>query len=224
MFWLKTRNIYKVLYLTFLIKMQNIITNPKRKKQIKEFFDKNHKVMSKYYDLSEKELTYKQMKKLIKQDPDFYDSYLIASDILKHEGKSKQAKELLYTGYTRALKRIVDNKGNFPKIIEWGWLENRHVVRIIERWGFEVWESGEEKQALEIFRKLLKTNLNDNIGARYNILAIRLGLGSDYEEKFACKDDPDYIDANKIWNWFEKHRKRFPDEFDWWFKAVKGSK
>ena len=87
-------------------------------------------------------------------------------------------------------------------------------------WAFEVWESGDKKQALEIFRKLLKPNPNDNIGARYNILAIRLGLGPDYEEKFACKDAPGYMDGSKIWNWFEKHRKKFPDEFGWWFKAV----
>ena len=203
---------------------QTKIVNPKRKKQIKEFFDEDRPVMSKYYDLLDGDLSTmkmrKEMEKLIQKDPDFYDPYLIVADILKRQRKTKEARKLLYTTYERALKRIVDKEGNFPEKIEWGWLENRHLVRAIEKWGWELWEQKKTDEALEIFRKLLKSNPNDNIGARQNILAIRLGLKSDYEKMFTLEDNPGYLDGSKSNEWFAKHSEKFPDEFGWWFKAV----
>jgi len=200
------------------------IVNLKRKKQIKEFFDEDHPVMNKYYDLLDRDLSImkmrKEMEKLIQKDPDFYDSYLVVADILKSGRKIKAARELLYIAYERALKRIVDIKGNFPEKIEWAWLENRHLVRAIERWGWELWEQKKTDEALEIFRKLLKSNPNDNIGARQNILAIRLGLGPDYETMFTVEDTPGYLSGFKLSEWFAEHCEKFPDEFGWWFEAM----
>lgn len=198
------------------------ITNPRRRKRIEEFVDKDHKVMGRYYDLLDEEITpaklKKEMKKLIEKDPDFYDSYLIVAEILKSEGKEKEARKLLYTTYEKALKRIVDKNGNFPEVVLWGWLENRHLIRTIDAWAWELWEEGKTEGALEIFRELLQSNPNDNIGARYNILAIRLGLDSDYEKVFAIKGEPGLCDALKAADWFDKHSPKFPEEFSWWFK------
>jgi len=160
------------------------------------------------------------MSKLIAKNPDFYDSYLFLADILKSEDKEQQARELLFIAYQRAVKRVVDKEGNFPKRIEWGWLENRHLVRAIESWALELWEQNKNEEALELFRRLLQSHPNDNIGARYSILALRMGLDSDYEQRFVLKDNPDYLDAMKEIDWFYDNYKKFPEEFSWWEKAV----
>ncbi|KKR22932.1 MAG: hypothetical protein UU46_C0003G0004 [Candidatus Uhrbacteria bacterium GW2011_GWD1_41_16] len=52
-----------------------MITNPKRHKRIKEFIDKDHKVMNDYYELGEDSVTNDKaklaLKKIIQQDPVF---------------------------------------------------------------------------------------------------------------------------------------------------------
>lgn len=187
--------------------------------------DEDHPVMDKYYDLLERELSpkrlRKEMEKLIAIDPLFFDPYLIAADILMFESRKREAKNMLKIAYEKAMQRIVDKNGNWPKTMSWSWLENRHVIRAIGRWARELWSDGKTSEALEIFRNLLKTNPDDNVGARYDILAIRLGLHPDYEKRFATSDPPGFIDAFKISAWFERHSKKFPDEFGWWWKEVK---
>ncbi|HLC70881.1 MAG TPA: hypothetical protein VJI32_02680 [Candidatus Nanoarchaeia archaeon] len=202
-----------------------MITNPRRKKQMDEFWDKEHSVMHQYYEVLEKKISQskllEKMQELIKKDPDFYDSYVVAADILESMNKKEMAAALRSTAFERAMHRIVDKEGNFPKRIEWGWLDNRHLVRSIECWAQELWGQGKNEEALDLFRKLLKANPHDNIGARHNILAIRLGLGPDYESKFETKDMPGYLDAIKVMEWFDKNVKKFPEEFEWWLKSVK---
>lgn len=179
--------------------------------------------MGEYYDLLDQELPpkrlRKEMEKLIAIDPLFFDPYLVVANILRDEGKEKEAKNMLRAAYEKAMQRIVDKDGNWPEVINWGWLENRHVVRAIGRWARELWSDGKSSEALEIFRNLLRTNPNDNIGARHDILAIRMGLGPNYENQFIV--EPGFIDAIKISEWFEKHSKKFPDEFGWWWEKTK---
>lgn len=115
------------------------------------------------------------------------------------------------------MNQIIDKEGNWPKIMKWGWLENRHIIRTIDRWALELWTDGKTDEAPVIFRNLLKTNTNDNIGARYSILTIRMGLAPDYEYQFPA-DMPDFIDGFKISKWFNENSKNFPDEFDRWWK------
>lgn len=203
-----------------------MITNPKRRKQIKEFLDNGSPEMSRYYDLIDNSKisdskVKSEMRKLIQSNPDFYEPYLFLADTIKSEGKEKEAREIIFIAYQRAVRRIVDKEGNFPKKIEWSWVENRHLVRAIESWAFEQWEQNKNEEALEIFRKLLKSNPNDNIGARYDILALRLGLSSDFEQMFVLKDNPNYLDTNKEIDWFYDNWEKFPEEFEWWKKAVK---
>ena len=156
--------------------------------------------MGEYYGLLDRKLSPRrlksEMKKLIEIDPLFLDPYLVVADILMAEGKEKEAKALLKNAYEKAMRRIVDKDGNWPKVMGWGWLDNRHLIRAIERWARELWFDGKTTEALEIFRNLLKTNPNDNIGARHCILAIRMGLGPDFEDRFLV--GPGFIDADNV--------------------------
>ncbi|MBM2817645.1 MAG: hypothetical protein HW401_235, partial [Parcubacteria group bacterium] len=161
--------------------------NPNREKQINEFIDKERKIMSNYYSALENNLRRGQMKnqmrKFIEKDSDFFDTYLALADFLYEDEEYFEADELLRTAFTRALKRIVDKDGNWPKVMPWGFLENRHLIRAIDRWAYKLWEDDHNEYALEIFRKLLKSNPNDNVGVRYEILAILLGHGPEWQEE-----------------------------------------
>ncbi len=69
-----------------------------------------------------------------------------------------------------------------------------------------------------MLRKLLRSNPGDNIGAREYILAIRMGMTfEEFEKTFQSQFG---YDALKMMEWFDKNSRRFPDEFDWWKKAV----
>ena len=192
-------------------------------KKQREYIDKNHKVMDIYYDLCEKyngnnsEYIKKQLGHLIVKDPDFLDSYLFLYEILLDEGNLLEGEKILNYAYERALKLITDKEGNWPDILEWGWLQNRHIIRTILNKAISLWENKKIDDALDLFRKLLKTNPNDNVGARYYILAIRMKISfEEFEKRF---DKGGYYDM-ELSEWFNENYKRFPDEFDWWDKDI----
>ena len=201
------------------------VTNPRRKKQIMEFIDKDHDVMSEYYELMERDMSaeklLKEMKRLIAEDNDFYDPYLVVADILFRTGKTDQANEILKEAYERAMRRIVDAEGRWPKEMPWGWMENRHIMRAIERYAFLCWEKGDLDEALLIFGHFLRVNPNDNQGVRNYILAIRMGLDIEKWEKQFLADNPvqaGALDAIKLHDWFKNNAIKFPDDFDWLLK------
>jgi hypothetical protein len=63
--------------------------------------------------------------------------------------------------------------------------------------------------ALEIIKQLLKSNPDDNVGARYSALAILEGFKSQehLEEEFDGNDG--YIDWEKQEEWFAKNAKKY---------------
>jgi tetratricopeptide (TPR) repeat protein len=205
-----------------------MITNPHRKKQITEFTDKDHAVMHEFYDITEDIPSFKkfklEMERLIEKDPLFFDSYLTLAELLMDEGKGQEAKSLITQAYEKAVWLIADKDGNWPKSMEWGWLENRHIMRALGQYGLQLWTEGKIEDALDIFRRLLKANPGDNQGMRHNILAIRMGLGADWDEPFMVKDGPmagQALEAAPLHEWFSKNVKKFPEEFGWWLKLHK---
>lgn len=59
----------------------------------------------------------KKFKQLIKEDPDFLDSYLALCEIYMGEGRQAEAVKLLDKAYKRAIKLITDKKDNWPKAL-----------------------------------------------------------------------------------------------------------
>jgi len=106
----------------------------------------------------------------------------------------------------------------------WGWMENRHLMRAIERYAFLCWQKGDTEEALTIFRNFLRVNPNDNQGVRNYILAIRMGMDIDKWEKQFLADNPvqdGALDAIKLHDWFKNNAKKFPDDFNWLLKKWK---
>jgi len=71
---------------------------------------------------------------------------------------------------------------------------------------------------LDLFRRLFRSNPNDNIGARHSILSLRLGKKSYYLGlKFPLMGG---LDAIKVGNWFKENYSKFPEDFNWWVKLM----
>jgi len=187
------------------------------------FVDEERPVMKEYYGILEMDLSSPElldaMQKLIEQDKDFYEPYLIAADILFAESKNDEAAELLMQAYIGAVTRISDSNDNWPDELEWQCVENRHILRVLEEYGLLLWENDYFDEALELFRRMLSMNPEDQQGVRYNMLAIKMNLGVyEWEDPFIVKDEHGCevdLDDAKINAWFEQNAPQFPDEFQW---------
>lgn len=190
----------------------------------REFIDRPHSSVAgdfydlqKWYDGTNGEYVKKRLERLIKKDPYFLDSYLLLFVILQDEGDFLEAERVLNNAYKKAIELITDEEGNWPDILEWVVLQNRHIIRTILNKAIWSWRSRNTGEALDLLRKLLKTNPRDNIGARNYILAIRMGMTfEEFEGRF---NKSGYYDMELV-DWFDENYKKFPDEFDWWDKAI----
>ncbi len=190
----------------------------------KEFIDRDRPVMHQFYALNERAgrgVSAPQLeaalRRLIADDPDFFDSYAMLGELLLDLDRDDESDALLEEAFQRALKVITNKKGDWPQRLEWGWLENRHIIRALHAKAQTLWENDENEAALDLFRKLLQTNPNDNLGVRYSILAIHLGMSvDDFEAKF---NRGGYYDS-ALPAWFDKRMVEFPTEFAAWLAAV----
>jgi len=192
-------------------------------KEKREYVDERHKGSERFYYACEKyegnpQALAKIMRKLIREDLDYFDPYLTLHGMYCGTERKKDAESILEEAYNRALKKITGEKGEWPETMEWIYLENRHIIRTILNKAISLWDKGENEEALDLLRKLLKTNPDENIGARNYILAIRTGMThAGFENKFdkgGCYD-------STLYDWFDKNHKKYPDEFGWWTEATK---
>lgn len=189
------------------------------------FIDKNRPVQQKYHELLDRmdqesmsqQKIIKLMERLIDQDPHFLDPYLYLHEIYQYENKQRKATEILNSAFDQAIELITNKKGEWPQALYWGWTENRHIIRTILNKALSEWDQGNNEEAAQLLRKLFKTNPQDNIGARYYILAIRLGFTlAGFEDRF---NKGGYYN-NDLNNWFDEHASRYPEEFDSWLKEM----
>lgn len=191
---------------------------------MKEFIDKFHPISDQYFSIMDrftgKNAPYiiPRLKKLIQKDPTYFETYNSLVDLLMLNGEESKAINYINLASQKALSRIVDRKGIWPDRLKWSILGNRHIIKAILNRAILCWDEGQSEEALDLFRKLLQSNPNDNIGARDYILAIRMNMTYDQFEKSFNKGG--FYD-NDLMEWFDKNYKKFPDEFNWWEKNIK---
>ncbi len=100
--------------------------------------------------------------------------------------------------------------------MEWGWHENRHIIRTILVKAINYWDNNKTEKALVLLRKLLSTNVYDNVGARNYILAINMGMS---HESFKKRFEKDGYYTQELTDWFDKNYSKFPSEFSQWEKC-----
>ncbi|MFZ2455936.1 MAG: ATP-dependent protease [Candidatus Altiarchaeia archaeon] len=187
-------------------------------KAIREYADERREEERSFHKACEKyegypEALSKAMRKIIKKDPDYYDPYLTLHGVYNGTGRKKEAEYILDEAYNRAVKLITDDKGEWPDRMEWIYRENRHIIKTILNKAMSLWDNGKKEEALDLFRKLLKTNPNDNPGVRYFILAIRTGMTyAGFERKF----NKEGLYDSTLFDWFDENYAKYPDEFKWW--------
>ena len=190
-----------------------------------EFVDEidRYEVQTVYWDFLESEEQdiqkgIKALKKIIKKDPNFFDPYVTLSEYYAYAEDDMQSFNILKEGFERAMKMVM-HRGKFPDVLSWLFMENRHIIRMIYNYALKMWEMGEKDEALRVMQQLLASNPNDNIGARYGIVALLEGYEDvqSWEEIF--ESDSGYgLDAIAVDEWFNKYAKKYPDEIGWWFE------
>lgn len=197
----------------------------KRNPEPGEFIDDDHDVMDDYYRLMDglersglTPAVEQGFRKLIQRDPDFFDSYTVLADLLGEQGRNEDATRLLKTSYERAVRRLTAPDGEWPRKLEWQWLENRHLMRSLYAWANRAWKHGEIDDAIEIFRHLLQGDPRDSLAVRFPILGIRMNMSP--EEFNLMYDDPNPV---PIQFWFDKHAPEYPHEFSGWFDALEAA-
>ncbi len=189
-----------------------------------EFIDKDRfKVNELYWEFTESseseniKKSIKTLKSIIKKDPDYFDPYISLHEYYLMDGDFENAIKIIERGFKRAID-LIDNNGRFPDELPWGFMENRHIIRMIFNFAMFVWANDENKDiALKIFMELLKSNHNDNIGARYSIVAILEGFSSqeEWEEKFESESGIG-LEYGAVEEWFYKAAEKHRDVIGWW--------
>lgn len=154
-----------------------------------------------------------ELKALIEEDPFYFDPYLTLAGILESEGNLFEALHLRELAYELALDTILDEDNKWPDTLDWVFIENRHIIRALFNMVDIYWQNNQAQKALYLLRNLLRVNPLDNIEARYNILAIRMGLSFQEFQKLTDRNENGGFD---IGEWFESNKNQFPEDFDWW--------
>ena len=191
-----------------------------------EFIDEDRfEVNEMYFDFLESPVqndikkSIKALKAMIKKDKNFFDPYITLYENYLMDRDFKNAIKIMEQGFQRSID-LIDKDGKFPDVLNWGFVENRHIIRMIFNFAMFIWANDDDKEiALNIFMELLKSNPNDNIGARYSIVAMLEGFESQdtLEEKFENKDGMG-MDGMALERWFNKAAQKHMDVIGWWFE------
>ncbi len=191
------------------------------------FYDKDRfKVNEMYWDFLESgeaediKKSIKILKNIIKKDPDFFDPYVTLHEYYLEDEEKHKAVQILQEGYRRAIDLIMLD-GRFPDELPWLALENRHIIRMLFNFANFLWMVEEKKEAMNIFQLLLHSNSDDNIGARYAIVAILEGYESIYEYEAQFETDGGMgLDAMAVEKWFWDKAPKHKDAIGWWIDEV----
>ena len=162
------------------------------------------------------EKSIKILKGIIKKDPDYFDPYITLHEYYLANDESNKAIATLVDGYDRAMNLVMID-GEFPDKLLWGFIENRHIIRMIFNYALLMWRMEDKKQAVTLMQQLLRANPGDHIGARYYIVAILEGFES--EEEFEInfmKEDEEYLDWQQQERWFQEKVMKHRKELGWW--------
>ena len=74
---------------------------------------------------------------------------------------------------------VTERFPKWPKRLEWGDIDNRGYLRIIQAKADWSWDQGDTEMAEDLYRLLLRLNPHDNQGVRYVLAALYAGLSGE---------------------------------------------
>lgn len=139
-------------------------------------------VLEKYYDFLDERNEYSfeteelYLKYLISMNNYVYDPYITLMELyFKHE-QNENAIQTIILAYTRLMKKEFNNK--LPKKLDYYEMYNRGIFRTIYNYADILWFTEQKEKALNLFKKLLQLNPDDNLGVRYAICGLINGYSS----------------------------------------------
>jgi len=141
-------------------------------------------------------------------EPDYMEPIISLLGIYEINQEQKEYDELLEHAYKSALRHVTDKDGNWYEVIEWGWLENRSIIRALQNGATKRWQERNIVEAKKVFQNLLKANPGDNSGVRYQLLAILEGMtAKEFDKKMG---DTGFVPP-AIRQWFDEKAKLHPE-------------
>ncbi len=146
-------------------------------------------------------------KKALAISPDCADTYVL---LARETAKSLDEETDLYRQGVEAGERTLGKEVFEEKVgYFWGILETRPYMRARAGLAECLWDTGQQEEAVEHYRDMLRLNPNDNQGLRYILMPrlIELGLEEDAEKLYGEYSD----DASAFWGYsrvlldFRKH-------------------
>jgi len=151
-------------------------------------------------------LTMQYLSNLTIKAPDFLPSY---EYVMRMVGALEPNDDLewiqndLEQRWVEACERIAQKEDVFNKRVLWGWQENRPLIRGLYLGAERLWKNGQFELANKHFKKILKTNPDDNIGARYAVKATEEEMSyEEYSERFTFEDNFGTFYNNELWKWY----------------------
>lgn len=127
----------------------------------------------------------------MEMDEDYVQTYIGFICVYGALEKNKERERMTQMAYSKTLKKFPE----WPETMKWAELDNRAYMRAIQFMAELYWDYGQNEEAAELFRLLLRLNPGDNQGARYEIAALYAGLsGDDVNRMF------DEGDAKQNWD------------------------
>lgn len=121
-----------------------------------------------YFDKGDEKKARYCFKKALEIDDEYVDAYN-GMGTSYWFNNLKKSKEYFQKAYELTLKYF---NNTWPEEINWGIIENRQYLRSIQYYGLALWREGNNEEAMELFKLLLKLNKYDNQGARYLVAAL----------------------------------------------------
>jgi len=160
------------------------------------------------------------LKKIIKKDPDYFDPYISLYECYMDMHDTKNAVEILQQGYRRSMD-LIAAEGIFPEELSWGYMENRHIIRLLFNMATMLWATGIVLSALSIFLQLLRSNPKDNIGARYAAVALLEGYKT-YEHFEMEFEEKGVFDMESMESWFRTSVVKHQEFMGSWLDFAEG--
>lgn len=180
-----------------------------KRQDLKDFVELMHKcdfMPEVIENADEFNIAFQYLGNLTTKAPEFLQAYeyvmRMIAELESHENL-KWLENDLEQRWIQACERIAEKEDIFNKKVEWTYLENRPLIRGLYHKANKLWESGQLEQAHDLFSKILKTNPDDNIGARYSVKATGDGMSfEDFNKRFTFEDvDGSYYNKD-LWEWY----------------------
>lgn len=179
-----------------------------------EYFDKYDFDIETLIDEEGEQNVIKYLNDLIARGPFLIHSYEKLCLVYSFVGRDIECIIHQDEGVKATYKKIFDDNGKLPELFEYVHLNNRPLIRFLNYHAESLWLIGKTTPAIELFKYLMRSNPNDNIGARYSLLAVLEKIPfRNYRLDFL--DENARCSSNEQEKWFEENYKKHPFIKSW---------